>query len=171
MKNKPTKLSWLPSFLTRRTNPLKNKQPSKFPWSPSQHEISWYPIPNNWHIKIRCLDCDCPFVRHIHHPKPLLWVKTMAEFWTPSLLTLSSRWSVLILKSTPVGLHYWRLFDGEVVQRKLWGKLGGQNSFKFTYSGDVGVGKVVLRVSKQQWRLAHPRVSDQQHLYCLKFKH
>ena len=47
---------------------------------------------------------------------------------------------------------------------------GGQNSFEFTYSGDVGVGKVVLRVSKQQWRLPHPRVSDQQHLYCLKFK-
>ena len=136
-----------------------------------KHKISWYPTPNNWHIKIKCLDCGIPFLRHIHHPKPLLWVKTMAEFWTPSLLTLSSRWSVLILKSTPVGLHYWRLFDGEVVQRKLWGKLGGQNSFKFTYSGDVGVGKVVLRVSKQQWRLAHPRVSDQQHLYCLKFKH
>ena len=97
---------------------------------------------------------------HIHHPQPRLWEKTMAEFWTPSLLTLSSRWSVLILKSTPVGLQYWRLFDGEVVQIQLWGKLGGQNSFKFTYSGDVGVGKVVLRVSKQQWRLAHPRVSD-----------
>ena len=70
-KKNPTKLSWSPSFLTRQI-PWSKEQPTKFPWSPWQHEISWYPTPNYWHIKLKCLDCGCPFVRHIHHPKPLL---------------------------------------------------------------------------------------------------